>query len=387
MATRKTVKKSNAPPKPGSKDYALYAHAERRAVKPSGEPLRARRRIGGPRVIVEPSQKLSYFASGNGKSELRFVSTGCAVMDEALGGGWCLGRTANIVGDKSAGKTLLAMETVANFCAVYAGPVRYAESEAAFDKPYAGELGMPLDRIEFNEDDQPLETVEDLYNDMERWLAKHEHATEGLYIIDSLDALSDAAEMEGEFNQASYGGTKPKAIGQLFRRLIQKLEDRGILFIVVSQIRDKLNAMPFGETKTRSGGKALDFYATHIVWLVQKGKIKRTIAKIERIVGVDVTCQVRKNKIGLPFRNADYSILFGYGIDDLQASVDWLIKHNRAAMLAEVGMSQAGHAPLVRKIRDEGGEGAKALRARLRNIIRREWSIVETDFLPKSSKY
>lgn len=349
-------------------------------------PARKERRSATP---AEPAP--SYFASGatKGSDILRFVSSGCAVLDEALGGGYVLGRCANIVGDKSAGKTLSAMEIIANFCLKYDGPVRYAESEAAFDEAYAGALGMPLDRIMFNPDGQPMQTVEDLYDDLEKFLdlMLAKKATEGVYVIDSLDALSMDAELDEEFNKDSFGGAKPKAIGQLFRRLVRRMEDMGVLFVVVSQIRDVMNAKPFQETKKRSGGKALDFYATHIVWLTETGKIKRTVAKLIRVVGIDVLARVRKNKIGLPFREASYPLLFGYGIDDMTASIDWLIANNREAMLADLGMSKAGYPTLVFQLRNEGGQEARSMRDRLSSVVRREWANIETSFLPKASKY
>ena len=338
-----------------------------------------------PAAPPEPS----YFASGNGK-DLRFVSSGCAVLDEALGGGWALGRCANIVGDRSAGKTLVAMEAVANFVHQYPkGWVRYAESEAAFDVAYARALGIPVDDIEFNPKGLPMRTVEDLYEDMVRCLdaAEAKKQREGLYIIDSLDALSDDKEMEADFGKDSYGGAKPKAIGQLFRRLVERFEKQGVLLLVVSQIRDVLNARPFQETKTRSGGKALDFYATHIVWLHTVGKIKKTIAGVERVIGIDATAKVRKNKIGLPFREASYPILFGYGIDDMTASVDWLVKNGLEDRLKLADLSKAGAGLRIAKVRNDGGPEAKALRHSLTAIVRSEWAKVETAFLPKSSKY
>lgn len=362
------------------------------AAAPSGP--RERRRVGLPTPAavdapVAPPEP-SYFASGNGKESLRFVSSGCAVKDEALGGGWVLGRVANIVGDRSAGKTLDAMEAVANFAIQYPkGWMRYAESEAAFDMGYAQALGIPVDRVEFNPGGTPMRTVEDLYEDMVRCLdsAKAKKQTEGMYIIDSLDALSDDVEMEADFNKATYGGAKPKALGQLFRRLVERFGQQQVLVVVVSQIRDVLNARPFQETKTRSGGKALDFYATHIVWLHTVGKIKKTIGGVERVIGIDAVMKIRKNKVGLPFREAKYPILFGYGIDDMAASVEWLLTHGLEDRLKLVGMSKAGWSLRVAKVRNEGGAEAKALRLALAQIVRSEWAKLETTFLPKASKY
>ena len=54
----------------------------------------------------------SYF--GAPASALEFIPTGSKLLDCVLGGGWPLGRVANIVGDKSTGKTLLARSLAAS---------------------------------------------------------------------------------------------------------------------------------------------------------------------------------------------------------------------------------------------------------------------------------
>jgi len=339
---------------------------------------------GRRRIQVEGAPAPSYFASGADK-DMEFFSTGCGLIDEALGGGWVLGRVSNVVGDKSAGKTLLAMESCANFALTYPdGMIRYAESESAFDVKYAQAMGAPVERIEFN-GKNPMRTVEDLYTDLlrclEAWKGKP-----GLYIIDSLDALSDEAEMDREFDEGSFGGTKPKAIGKLFRMLVERIEEQRVHLMVISQLRDKLG-VTFGETKTRSGGKALDYYATHIMWLAEKSKIKRKIGEVERIVGVEVQAFVKKNKIGLPFRKADYSVLYGYGVDDLLAMAEWAFEVKRDEQMKELGFSKNGYKVRITNIRNKGGQEAKDMREALRKLVRQEWAKIETDFLPQSRKY
>jgi len=84
----------------------------------------------------------SYFATP--KQDVSFISTGCRVLDLALGGGWAERRIANIVGDKSVGKTLLMIEASANFARKYDdGKIYYRECEAAFQPLYVAELGLP----------------------------------------------------------------------------------------------------------------------------------------------------------------------------------------------------------------------------------------------------
>src|SRR5206468_8961680 len=109
----------------------------------------------------------------------------------------------------------------------------------------------------------------------------------------------DDAEQKREIDDGSYGANKAKKMGELFRRLVADLEEANVLLIVVSQLRDKIGVM-FGEKQTRTGGRALDFYASHIVWLAEIGKIKKTIQKVERVIGVNVRARVKKNKVGLP---------------------------------------------------------------------------------------
>lgn len=336
------------------------------------------------RVVAELIPAANYFAAGSDK-ELEFVSTGCSILDAVLGGGYVLGRVCNLVGDKSSGKTLLAIEACANFASRYAdGYIRYAEAEAAFDVPYAAALGMPVDRVDFADD---IFTIEDLFEDLERILDDKElQKRPCLYIIDSLDALSDRAELGRKIDEGSYGMNKPKVMGQMFRRLVQKMEKSRMLLVVISQIRDKIG-VTFGETKTRSGGKALDFYASQVLWLSEIEKMKRTIDKVDRITGVRVRARCKKNKIGLPFRECEFPILFGYGVDDLTAAADWLLEVNREECLTELGLSKAGYKIRINNIRGKGGEEVAKLRSEFGRIIQHEWRTIETKFLPASRKY
>lgn len=328
----------------------------------------------------------SYFADVSQKAGLKFVSSGCAVLDAALGGGWVLGRCANVVGDKSAGKTLLAIEACANFHIQYPhGYIRYAEAEAAFDEKYAAALGMPIEAVDFASGDNEIKTIEDFHADMVKAMDANKDRPM-LYILDSLDALSDDAEAKRDITDASYGGSKPKKLGELFRRLVQRMETQDVLLIVISQLRDKLN-VTFGEKQTRSGGRALDFYASHIVWLAETEKMKRTVEKVERVVGVRVRARVKKNKVGLPFRECEYPILFGYGIDDLTANVEWLIDVGRGDRLSEIGVSAAGYKIRIPNLRNKGGAELREVRAKLAAIVVEEWQRIEQNFLPQSRKY
>ena len=322
----------------------------------------------------------NYFATP--KTSIEFIRSGCKTLDLALGGGWAEGRIANVVGDKSTGKTLLCIEAAANFVIKYPkGRIYYRESEAAFDTAYAKAIGMPVERVDFGE---PLETVEDFFEDMSTILSKA-RGKPILYILDSLDALSDRGEMKRSMDEGTYGAEKAKKLSQLFRRLVRDMRDKNVTLIIVSQVRDKIG-MSFGRKTTRTGGHALDFYASQVVYLAHIGRLARTVKGSKRATGVEVRAQLDKNKVGLPFREAQFPIMFGYGIDDVTACLEYLreAKQLRIAGYVEDDIkNQALARDLMRGKEDDQIAETK----RLHRIVETQWYATETALLPRRQKY
>ena len=326
-----------------------------------------------------------YFAES--KTGVRCIPTGCTLLDCVLGGGWPLGRIGNIVGDKSVGKTLLAIEACVNFERAYPkGRIYYREAEAAFDEAYAAELGLPTKRIDFGEDGvgTPWDTIEDVFEDLDAKVAECKKAkVPGLYIIDSLDALSSRAELERKPGAPTFGGEKNKVVGELFRRLVREIESSDVALLILSQIRENIGAM-FGEKYRRAGAKALDFYATHALWLAHLGRITAQVGGVKRVTGVRIKAQCKKNKLAHPFRECEMDISFGYGVKDEAASLDWL---------EEV----KGLGPLDLKKEDLGKylEGLDVMppterrveQGKIRDVVLAKWAEVEGRFAPTRKKY
>ena len=263
----------------------------------------------------------SYFSQQ--KTSLELIPSGAAVLDCTIGGGWALSRIVNIVGDEFTGKTLLAIEACANFHQMHEkAKIFYREAESAFEEEYAEALGMPVDAVSFIEPEK-FETVEDFYDDLTACAEKvKKSGLPGLYVVDSLDALSDKAEQKEKFDAGTYGTSKAKQMAKLLRMCKGIIAEARMCLIIISQTRDKIGAM-FAQ-KTRSGGRALNFYASQIIWLNHVDDVRRTVNKVQRVTGIRIKAKCTKNKIALPHRQCEFVIRFGHGVDSMTSNLDWL---------------------------------------------------------------
>jgi protein RecA len=313
----------------------------------------------------------------------RFFPTGSMMLDCVLAGshgpgGWGTGRIINVVGDKSTGKTLLAVEACANFTQFVAPEhVRYVECESAFDEEYGEVIGMPAAI-------KPVDTIrtaEEFLTDLDNFCREQmRYKTPCLYVLDSLDALSDDAELKRKLGDGTYGMGKAKMLSEGFRRIVSTIAAAKCTVIIISQIRDKIN-VSFGETKTRAGGKALDFYASQVVWLAEIGKIKRQALGVERVTGLNVRIRNRKNKLGPAHREAEQVMLFGYGIDDEESMLKWLVSTK------VLGKADAWRAEVEAARIANDRTRMKELNYELRKLVWQRWSQVEEKLAPVGRKY
>lgn len=331
---------------------------------------------------------------------VNFFSSGCTLLDLVLGGGWAESRMINIVGDKSTGKTLIAIEAFINFNLKYPNSwLRYHEAEAAFDTRYATRIGLPVDRMDFvSEPGSRIDTAEGLFYELNDTINKAKTPT--LYILDSLDALTDEAEKKKNIEDQDYD-RKAAKMSELFRKLAARLADSQVCFIIISQIRDNVG-VKFGKKTKRSGGRAMDFYASQVTWLADLGAVRRKIKGVERVYGRKIRILCEKNKVSDAWRECNFNIINQFGMDDIWANLVWLNSINEYKLLKSLGLNlfeknKKGKLVVVedkervKKItkyaRKMNVESDKVFKEELSGNVKRLWLDIEEKFKYPKGKY
>lgn len=264
------------------------------------------------------------------------TTSGCDQLDLAMGGGAGWGKVLNIVGDKSSGKTLLACELLAAARSIYKDKLSWfwddAESGFSFDAKNIWGFDILPKENQFHS-----ETVEQWMYNVKEQLEIHQENKKGyfIYVIDSLDALTSEEELQhvqdrhkameqGTKEKGSYKMGKARLLSEFFRVVTTDIKDSNCLLVVISQVRANVNSGPFGKKTTRTGGKALDFYAMHVIELTEVGRIENEYKKIKRKIGITIKAFVAKNKLAKPYRDCRFVILFDYGVDNIDSNVCFL---------------------------------------------------------------
>jgi recombination protein RecA len=242
------------------------------------------------------------------------ISTGSLGLDIALGiGGLPKGRVVEIYGPESSGKTTLTLQVIAE-AQKAGGTCAFVDAEHALDPVYAEKLGVKVDDLLVSQPDtgeQALEVTDMLVRS----------GACDVLVVDSVAALTPRAEIEGEMGD-HHVGLQARLMSQALRKLTANIKAANCLVIFINQIRMKIGVM-FGNPETTTGGNALKFYSSVRLDIRRIGAVKEG----DEVIGNETRVKVVKNKVSPPFKQTEFQILYGKGINHNGELVDLGVKH------------------------------------------------------------
>ncbi|WP_027330795.1 recombinase RecA [Marinimicrobium agarilyticum] len=241
------------------------------------------------------------------------ISTGSLGLDAALGiGGLPKGRVVEIYGPESSGKTTLTLQVVAE-AQKQGGTCAFIDAEHALDPIYAEKLGVNVDDLIISQPDTGEQALE--VSDM---LVRS--GAVDVLVIDSVAALTPRAEIEGEMGD-QHVGLQARLMSQALRKITGNIKNANCLVIFINQIRMKIGVM-FGSPETTTGGNALKFYSSVRLDIRRIGSVKEG----DEVIGNETRVKVVKNKVAPPFKQTEFQILYGTGINRFGEVIDYGVK-------------------------------------------------------------
>ena len=275
--------------------------------------------------IERKSGKGSIFTVGKSSSlDIPRWPTGIESLDKIIGGGMPKGRIVEIFGPESSGKTSLAYWLMSLHKLGLYIPI-----EGTYDESRAISMGvkprqMIVHRAQFGE-----EAINDVIK----------FAKTGIPIIcvDSVPACQPKEDIE-KIEKDAQNEQKIGGVARLFSKSLPSIvhicEETGTTVILINQVRDKMNAMLFGEKEDTPGGRAIKFYSSIRIKVARRAWIEipnknPAVSSDNEKVGIIMKAKIQKSKVSNPFGEAELPFFFDRGFvsyDDIMLIRKELIK-------------------------------------------------------------
>ena len=119
-----------------------------------------------------------------------------------------------------------------------------------------------------------------------------------------------SSDLDGEVGDSAIG-KKAVLNSNAYPKLKSALSAHNVCVIVVSQYREKIGVM-FGNPTTTQGGHALKFYSDIRI------EVSKSLAKEgDDVYGNKIKVKATKNKLYPPYKQSEFEIVYGVGIDKM----------------------------------------------------------------------
>ncbi|MFD8650699.1 P-loop NTPase family protein [Streptomyces mirabilis] len=237
-----------------------------------------------------------------------FISTGSITLDYAMGGGFAVKRTHEIVGPEGMGKTSLANLTMANAQRQFPDrAVAIIDMEQAYDFDWARKLGVDV------EDENKFyhlypDHSEDVSDQISMLLRSGEVS---LVVIDSIGGMESRAAFEKKADESAMG-KNAQVISRMVKRVAGLCRENNAAVVFINQYRANIGSPRGGEKP--AGPSALKYNTTTQLKMSRTSETTRKVTISDAVseapkdleVGRQLRVKVTRNKLAAQGRSADF---------------------------------------------------------------------------------
>lgn len=237
------------------------------------------------------------------------ISTGSFMLDFCTLGGIPHNRVTMVVGERHAGKSMIASKIIASAQAQYPDrtPV-LLDVEGTFDSTFASKLGVDTSAMPII----PCDTGEMAVDIADAMLGTEETS---LLVVDSLAAMSPTKEIESSAED-QFVGLQARLIGSMVRKITSGLvrerkRKHYVTVLFLNQFRAKIGGYGH-DTRSIPGGKALEFSTSLQLIMKNKENKGRDAVGVETMMYNEHPFTITKNKMNSGPRTGEFTLQRSY---------------------------------------------------------------------------
>lgn len=286
------------------------------------------------REVIKFFGEDTIFFDGNISTRYDAISTGSPKLDEAIGiGGIPMGRITQFAGQESSGKTMLALSCIKSYLDQNPeNTALFIDAEYTYDPEWARNQGVDISRVMVIKTNDAKAIFQGLIgitsvNPSTKKVSKKmkgilDHIIEGvdprfkdlgIIVLDSIAVLNTPLEIAADIGKANMAPI-PRFLSTELKKLTPVIAKANVAFVGINQVRVNLGQM-FGDPTTSPGGKALKHACS---LMINMGTVFGSDSVIKNDsgekIGHTVRAKIQKNKVGAPFRQAEYKVKYTKGI-------------------------------------------------------------------------
>lgn len=261
------------------------------------------------------------------------IQLGSPSFNWAVGnGGITEGKAVCFFGPESGGKSLLAQLCLIELQKKHPESIQILiDAEFSFNKEWFQKLGGDLDRLLVKQTNDPLEIFDWMEKDVLEML--QDGAPINGLMIDSVKSIRYPGDHKNKSTDITMGGSGAKYLGPAFKGLLPIIRRFNITTILIQQVYEEMDQYKkMNNPWIVPDGRSLKHFCDYMLQVerVDKkdGRIEegKTIAGGAFQVGHKVRVKGKKNRVGAPYRVAEFSLRYDTGIVNKEEEIYELAK-------------------------------------------------------------